>query len=324
MPIGTYGGSLASRIDPNAGRPISGWAGSGQPVYGNTPDQQAAADAEAERKHKAAMDALALENAKGVNWAQDQSARLSQRLAGADYMNPGSVGVETTGASHLLTRGGGGGGGGPAGGGPGGGMTPAEIEAMLAKMKPTPEPIVQPPPIPGVQPLPREGPGGSGLPAGQFGGAQFAPGQGGMGMDIPAGPSPAFSRAKDVAGRQGTAAISALKDVMSRRGMGNSSMEGREGANILGSIAQHLTDVEFQDTTNREDRAFEAAKAMYEGNITQRGQDVNYLGTGRGQDVDYASNKYAGAVDQRGQNINQQSNWMNLIPQVYALAQRRY
>ena len=102
------------------------------------------------------------------------------------------------------------------------------------------------------------------------------------------GPSGAFSHAKDVSGRTGAAAIRALKDQMTRRGMSDSGMEAEGEANILGNVARQQADAEYGAVEKDYDQRFEAnqfnhrdlidqLQNNYQGQMSQRGQDIQAL-----------------------------------------------
>jgi hypothetical protein len=257
MPTGASYGLDYYRPPTKAG-PVVGWTGTGQPTYGGPTPTQTANQQAAQTQQTNALSALEQQRQRLALEAQQQAFINSTRLMNAS--DPQNVTIKSTGIDQELSRGPGAGGAG-AGGAGGGGLSADQIAAILKQSKPEPEPKVDAPPLPPAPQLPPHvgiyGGGGGAFEGGGGGGAVGPPGLPGTG--ISPGPSLAFSRAKDVAGRQGSAALSALKDVMSSRNMGKSSMEGRESANILSDLAQHLTDVEFEDVTNREQRAFDAA-----------------------------------------------------------------
>lgn len=86
--------------------------------------------------------------------------------------------------------------------------------------------------------------------------------------------SNAFARAKDMAGQTGAAALRSLHDVMGARGMNGSphaagpeSQVINQGANQLGGVIN--TQLQSQLQANRQ-----KASELYQGGITQRGQNI--------------------------------------------------
>ena len=110
-------------------------------------------------------------------------------------------------------------------------------------------------------------------------------------------PSLAFSRAKDVSGRIGNQAIRALKDQMSSRGMGGSGQEGELTAGILSDVGRYQSEAELRQAMTEEERAFQRAMAEYQGGITQRGQDLGFLGGNYGGNITQRGQDYGGRND---------------------------
>lgn len=96
----------------------------------------------------------------------------------------------------------------------------------------------------------------------------------GIGGAEDAANSNAFARAKDMAGQTGSAALRSLHDVMGARGLaGSKTAAGPEsqvinqGANQLGGVIN--TQLQQQLQANRQ-----KASEIYQGGITQRGQNI--------------------------------------------------
>jgi len=128
------------------------------------------------------------------------------------------------------------------------------------------------------------------------------------GYSLPQGPSQAFSRAKDVSGRQANLALSALSDYMTSRGMSGSGMEAERGAQILSDASRYNTDAQFQSDLADQQRAWEATQLGYQGDLTQRGQDLGF-----------GSNIYSGGISQRGQDLGVNQNNLAAILQLLNL-----
>lgn len=90
----------------------------------------------------------------------------------------------------------------------------------------------------------------------------------------PPSQSLAFARYKDQSGSIGNAAMRALKDQMSERGLGDSGIEAQLSGNILGQVARGQGDAAFQQQLAAEQQGWQAKQAGYQGDISQRGQDI--------------------------------------------------
>ena len=100
------------------------------------------------------------------------------------------------------------------------------------------------------------------------------------------GPSRAFSHAKDVSGRTGSAAIKALHDLMSRRGMSDSGLETAGESEILGNVARQQSDAEYGAVEKDAAQQWQAAQLGYQGDMNQ------------------AQTAYQGQIQQNGQQQN--------------------
>lgn len=84
----------------------------------------------------------------------------------------------------------------------------------------------------------------------------------------------AFARAKDTAGQTALSSLKALQDVVDSRGLNGSTIESGDTARILGqaggSIGSATRDQLLADLT----RASQISDRNYQGDISQRGQDI--------------------------------------------------
>ena len=84
----------------------------------------------------------------------------------------------------------------------------------------------------------------------------------------------AFARAKDTAGQIARSSLNALRDVASSRGIGGSSIEGGMSADIVGGQANNLGEFSREQLIQDLERQRQIADLSYQGNITQRGQNL--------------------------------------------------
>lgn len=122
-----------------------------------------------------------------------------------------------------------------------------------------------------------------------------------------------FARAKDKVGQETAGSLTSLRSALAGRGMLGGGAEVRGTQNILTAGQGQLGDTTREQAVTEANRQSDFAKTGYEGQITQRGQDV----TSRGQDLDAqtaarnlafqaAKTNYEGQITQRGQNISAQ------------------
>ena len=115
---------------------------------------------------------------------------------------------------------------------------------------------------------------GSGSSSG-FGGA------GGAGVprismpDTTAANAAVFARAKDQAGETARAALTGLRGEMAGRGILGSGIEGGETANIIGQAAGGVNEITREQAIQDAANQARLAGTQYQGDITQRGQDIN-------------------------------------------------
>lgn len=162
----------------------------------------------------------------------------------------------------------------------GGTMDTSAIEALMAKYAPSPAPVAPLAPPPQVA-------------------APVAPTKA-------ANTAKAFANAKNISGRQGQAAIRALHDTMTRRGMSDSGFEAEGEASIMGDVANFNSDAAFRSDLADDDRTWEAAQLGFQGALSQRNADMGFLQSG-----------YQGGIAQRGQDLDRQSMLLNLLGRRY-------
>jgi len=92
--------------------------------------------------------------------------------------------------------------------------------------------------------------------------------------DTSAARAAAFGRAKDQAGQTARAAITGLRGEMAGRGLLGSGIEGGETANIVGRAAGGVQEVTREQAIQDALAAGRAGEVGYQGDITQRGQDL--------------------------------------------------
>ncbi len=124
----------------------------------------------------------------------------------------------------------------------------------------------------------------------------------------------AFARYKDRSGRIGNQALKALRDEMTSRGISGSGIEAGGVSSILGEVARGQGDAEYAQQRAHEDQAWDAKKMGYQGDISQRANDMGLVGTG-----------FSGGITQRGQDM-QTNDMTSLFPSIMSILmqQRRY
>lgn len=84
----------------------------------------------------------------------------------------------------------------------------------------------------------------------------------------------AFARAKDQAGMTANSALEGLRAATSSRGLMGSTIEGEDMANIIGGGAGEINQYTDKQLASDLGRSAEVADRNYQGNVTQRGQDM--------------------------------------------------
>ncbi len=84
----------------------------------------------------------------------------------------------------------------------------------------------------------------------------------------------AFGRAKDQAGQVARSGVDATSNEMALRGLAGSGIEGSALGSVIGGSAGQLGDFTREQLIQDLDRARQVADMQYQGNITQRGQNM--------------------------------------------------
>lgn len=103
--------------------------------------------------------------------------------------------------------------------------------------------------------------------------------------------SATFARAKDRIGMTGQGAMKSLASQMSRRGLAGSGIEGAQIGELLGGVRGQLGDVVRDQTIEGLKRDYAVEDRNYAGDLNQRGQDIGYGTTTRGQDIGAAQSR---------------------------------
>ena len=85
----------------------------------------------------------------------------------------------------------------------------------------------------------------------------------------------AYARAKDTAGQHGRAAMDALMDVQGARGIVGSGIGVNEAGGVIGEGARQLGEFNSQQLQQRVENERRRQEMIYQGLISQRGQDIN-------------------------------------------------
>lgn len=101
--------------------------------------------------------------------------------------------------------------------------------------------------------------------------------QGGMGAGESAARDAAYARQKDMVGNQSRSALNALQDLMASRGISGSGIEALMSGNILEGGLNNLGEFNRNQLIQDFSRSGELADRDYAGAIQQRGQDMSRL-----------------------------------------------
>jgi hypothetical protein len=123
-----------------------------------------------------------------------------------------------------------------------------------------------------------------------------------QGPDMTAANAAEFARAKDQVGQTARGALTGLAGAMAGRGVLGSGVEGRGIGNVINKGQGELGDVSRQQAINNAALQEQNALASYQGDITQRGQNISHMDTTRGQDV-----------TQRGQDVSSHDSAFNTL-----------
>jgi len=122
-----------------------------------------------------------------------------------------------------------------------------------------------------------------------------------------------FAQAKDKVGATSRGALTGLAGAMAGRGISGSGVEARGQQETVQAGQQQLGDVARQQAVTDADIAEQNALATYQGDIAQRGQNLGFDTTQRGQNVEQRGQDIGALeaaqnslVAQRGQDLAQQ------------------
>lgn len=107
------------------------------------------------------------------------------------------------------------------------------------------------------------------------GSAPRVEGPAGPGFNEEAARNAAFARAKERAGQTAASGVASLKGILEGRGLAGSSIEAAEMGDLVASGTNAITDFTREELINDLNRAAEISDMTYQGNIAQRGQDLN-------------------------------------------------
>ncbi len=131
-----------------------------------------------------------------------------------------------------------------------------------------------------------------------------------QGPDMTAANAAAFASAKDLTGQTARGALTGLSGAMAGRGIVGSGVEGRGQASIVNTGQQQLGEAARQQAINEAALKEQNALATYQGDVTQRGQNLQNLQFGanlgvtqRGQDIGASEAATNNLTSQRGQDI---------------------
>jgi hypothetical protein len=131
----------------------------------------------------------------------------------------------------------------------------------------------------------------------------------------PPSASMGFARYKDQSGRLANSALRGLRDEMTSRGISGSGIEAANTARIYSDAMRGQADNAYQQQARSEDQSWQAQQMGYQGDLTQRAQDLGLSSTG-----------YQGGIQQRGQDMgyNNMSQMMPSILSYLSQSSRRY
>lgn len=172
-------------------------------------------------------------------------------------------------------------------GGSGGGTPPGIPPELLDALKPIP-----PPPFPTPPPLPPRTP---------------------YAQPTLEDPAQAFAGTKDISGRQGVAAVRALRDLMTRRGLSDSGMEAEQEAAILATVANANTEADRDARTRNVERLNQFALANAGLGSGERGQDTSYGANTFGSQAGYGASIYGSQTSQRNNALDALMRWYSRV-----------
>lgn len=121
--------------------------------------------------------------------------------------------------------------------------------------------------------------------------------------DSSAAEAAAFARAKDKIGLQTRGAIRGLQGELAGRGVLGSGVESSAIANVLNAGQGELGDVTREGAIQAAEREREQANLGYQGQLTQRSQNLSAMQHAQDLAAQQAGEAYRGAITQRGQDM---------------------
>jgi hypothetical protein len=131
----------------------------------------------------------------------------------------------------------------------------------------------------------------------------------------PPSASMGFARYKDQSGRLGNAALRGLSDEMTARGISGSGIEAANARGIYSDVMRGQADNAYSQQARAEDQSWQAKQMGYQGDLTQRAQDLGLASTG-----------FQGGIQQRGQDMGY-GNMTQMMPSILSYlsqSSRRY
>lgn len=131
--------------------------------------------------------------------------------------------------------------------------------------------------------------------------------------DASAANAASFARAKDQAGQIAQSALQGLRSSLGGRGLLGAGAEYRGTQNIAAAGLGQLGDVNREQAIQNAAAAQDFAKMGYQGDITQRGQDLASQQSANQLAAQIALGNYQGQISQRGQNIDMAQAMLGLL-----------
>lgn len=123
-------------------------------------------------------------------------------------------------------------------------------------------------------------------------------------IDTTAADNAVFNRAKDQVGQTTIGALAGLRSQLGGRGMLGSGSEYKGLESVANKGQQQLGDTTREQAINDVGLAKDTAFQNQNAGVAQRGQDVTAGTSRRGQDIERELGGYQGQITQRGQDIN--------------------
>lgn len=124
------------------------------------------------------------------------------------------------------------------------------------------------------------------------------------GPQLPKGTDAALLRAKDQQGQIARSAVTGLRSVLGERGMLDSGAEAGAMGDIANSALGSISNVNREGLIQNEETQRQFGLAKYQGDVTQRGQDIGESNDIRGNSTAMRGQDINAAVSQRGQDIS--------------------